>query len=184
MTEAWLLGPLEGVPPILMPVAHSLTDAWEEIPAACADLSPDEVWHRPGGAASVGFHLRHIPGSIDRLLAYTRGERLSAEQFAYLRAEGESGTPPAGVEELLEGVRTGIDQALAAVRMIDADEVLQARSVGRSGLPSTVLGLLFHVAEHTRRHSGQVIATASIIRGLDLTGARARVDATSSDAAT
>jgi hypothetical protein len=40
--------------------------------------------------------------------------------------------------------------------------------VGRARLPSTVFGLLFHVAEHTQRHAGQAITTAKIVRGLGL----------------
>ena len=42
------------------------------------------------------------------------------------------------------------------------------RLVGRAALPSTVRGLLFHGAEHTQRHVGQVITTAKIVRGLRL----------------
>jgi len=38
-----------------------------------------------------------------------------------------------------------------------------ARAVGRQRLPSTVIGLLVHAAEHTTRHAGQIITTAKIV---------------------
>ncbi len=172
MPEAWLRGPVEGVPPLLMPAAHSLIDASEEIEQAIAGLRAEEVWLRPGGSASIGFHLRHIPGSIDRLLTYARGEMLSPDQMSYLQREGEPGEPAAALEELADGMRKGIETALDTLRRTSPDELLEPRKVGRAGLPSTVHGLLFHVAEHTRRHAGQLIATSTIVRNLDLSGIR------------
>jgi uncharacterized damage-inducible protein DinB len=164
MTEAWLRGPIEGVPERLMPVAHSLVDALEELETAAADLDPDRLWERPGGAASVGFHLRHVCGSLERLLTYARGASLSTEQLAASKLEGDPGTPPATAAELLEEVRACIGAALDVLRVTPEESLLEARRVGRAGLPSTVHGLLFHAAEHTRRHAGQVVATARVVR--------------------
>jgi uncharacterized damage-inducible protein DinB len=48
---------------------------------------------------------------------------------------------------------------------VDDQALLDPRLVGRAQLPSNVLGLLFHAAEHTMRHTGQVITTAKIVRG-------------------
>ena len=168
MPEAWLRGAVEGVPPDLVPAAHSLMDAIEEIEAALSSLHPDALWLRPGGAASIGFHLRHAAGSTRRLLTYARGETLEPEQLAEIRREAEPGTPPAGAEALLEELRAAVDLAIEAYRRTDPRELGQPRKVGRAGLPSTTRGLLFHVADHTRRHAGQVVTTAKIIRGLDL----------------
>ena len=61
-------------------------------------------------------------------------------------------------------MRSAIEQALVQIRATSRESLLDARPVGRAGLPSTVLGLLFHVAEHTQRHTGQVIATAKAVR--------------------
>ena len=164
MPEAWLRGPVEGVPASLMPVAHSLVDALEEIQVAAAGLDSRQLWMRPGSAASVGFHLQHICGALDRLLTYARGERLTPEQFAEAKAEGEPGDPPATTMALLEALHEAVTAAVDITRTTPVESLHDPRSVGRSALPSDVLGLLFHAAEHTRRHAGQVIATAKVVR--------------------
>jgi uncharacterized damage-inducible protein DinB len=161
--EAWLRGPLPDVDPYLLPAAHALVQAGEDLATAVAGLSADQLWARPGGAASVGFHLRHIPGALDRLLTYARGETLTDAQRAYAKAESAAEGDAA---TLLDGARAGIEQALAHIRATPRETILDARPVGRAGLPSTVIGLIFHAAEHTQRHTGQVIATAKAVRAL------------------
>lgn len=164
MIEAWLRGPLEGIDPYLMPAAHALTQAREELAIAVDALTPQEIWQRPGGVAAIGFHLRHLAGSTDRLLSYARGEMLTDEQMAYLRTEGESGDPALGVPELLAGAQAAIDRALAQIATTSRESLLEVRGVGRKRIPSTTIGLLFHVAEHAARHVGQVVTTAKFIR--------------------
>jgi hypothetical protein len=83
-TEAWLRGPLPDVSFLLTPTEHALLQASNDIERAAAPLTLKEVWSTPGGAPSVGFHLRHIAGSIDRLLTYARGGQLGAEQLREL----------------------------------------------------------------------------------------------------
>ena len=163
MTEAWLRGPIDGVPAALMPVAHSLIDAMEELETV-ADLTPEQLWARPGGAASVGFHLRHVPGALDRLLTYARGQQLDDVQLAYLRTEGVPGDPPEGAVALIAGVQRGVFAAIERLRRTPPESLMAPREVGRKRIPSNVQGLLFHAAEHTRRHAGQVIATAQFVR--------------------
>jgi uncharacterized damage-inducible protein DinB len=169
--EAWQRGPIEGVTPYLMPVAHALVQAGEDVERAAADLTTEELWERPGGAAAIGFHLRHIAGVLDRLLTYARGEALNEAQFAALRAEGEPGEPPADAQALVAGVQRAIAHALEVVRATPEAALLGPREVGRAKLPSNVLGLLAHAAEHAQRHTGQLITTKKIVRGLGLTGA-------------
>lgn len=162
-TEAWLRGPVEGIDAFLMPAAHALIQAGEDLRRATAGLS-DEVLHaRPGRAASLAFHLRHVAGSIDRLLAYARGEALTADQRQAAAAESEDSGSPA-LEAMLAGVDASVESALAQMRATPRAALLDARPVGRKGLPSTVIGLLFHLAEHAQRHTGQAIATARIVR--------------------
>jgi uncharacterized damage-inducible protein DinB len=163
--EFWLRGPLEGVPPLLQPIAHSLLQTREDAARAGERLTVEQLWERAGGVASAGFHLRHIPGVIDRLFTYARGEALSEAQLAALRAESDPGDPPEEAEALVERMRAGIDRALDELREIREDSLLQERKVGRKGLPSTVLGLLFHAAEHAQRHTGQLIVTARVVGG-------------------
>ena len=164
--EVWLRGPVEGMVPMLVPVAHALLQSREDLRDAAGGLSTTELWERPGGAASVGFHLRHICGSLDRLFTYAEGHPARDEQLIALRREGNPGSPPARAEELLALVDAAMDDGVRRLREIPEQELLAPRAVGRARLPSNVLGLLFHAAEHTRRHTGQVIATSKIIRGL------------------
>ena len=158
-----------------MPAAHALVQAAEDIEHAVAPLSVRQLWITPGGAASVGFHARHVAGSIDRLLTYARGDQLDERQRAALPMEGSPGDPPAGARTLVDGAQRAIEGALEVIRGTPADALGEPRAVGRAGLPSTVLGLLFHVAEHTQRHTGQIVTTARIVRGLALALAAALV---------
>jgi uncharacterized damage-inducible protein DinB len=161
--EPWLRGPLPNVDPHLMPAAHALVQASEDLAQAAAGLTPEQLRARPGGAASVGFHLVHIAGSIDRLLTYARDEALSEKQRA--AATAEAGAAESGdAASLIAQAQAAIEVALAQIRDTPAGTLLEPRAVGRARLPSTVLGLLFHVAEHTQRHVGQLIATAKAVR--------------------
>jgi hypothetical protein len=166
MPEHWLRGPVEEIAPLLQPVAHSLLQARADVTDAVRELTPDQIWRRPGGAASVGFHVRHLVGSLDRLLTYARGAQLSPAQLAWLKEEPVPGEPPPAAAALIALVDGAIDTALSQVRGTGAETLLDERRVGRQGLPSNVLGLLFHAAEHTARHAGQIITTAKIVRGL------------------
>ena len=162
--EVWLRGPLPAFPPLLQPVAHSLLQCREEISAAVASLTTAQLWARPGGAASVGFHLNHIAGSLDRLLTYARGAQLDREQMIVLRAEGDPGTPPDDAPAVIARAHAAIDVAFERLRATPDDQLFEPRQVGRAGLPSNVFGLLFHCAEHTHRHTGQLVTTVKIVK--------------------
>jgi hypothetical protein len=163
-TEAWQRGPVPGFQPLLMPVVHALIQAREDLERLITIVPPDHVWRRPGGAASIGFHVRHAGGALDRLSTYARGDALSEAQRAAVKAEGEPGDPPAPLAAVVADVGRIIDAAMDQLRGTPRDSLLDERKVGRAGLPATVLGLLFHAAEHTTRHVGQAITTALIQR--------------------
>jgi uncharacterized damage-inducible protein DinB len=162
--EVWLRGAVPGFHRELMPVAHSLLQIREEIDAVVTPLSHEQLWARPGGAASIGFHLKHLAGSLDRLLTYARGESLSAAQRAALDAEERAGSAVEQPAILSRLVDEAIGKALDQVRATRVEALHEQRRVGRAGLPSTVLGLLFHAAEHAQRHAGQIVTTAKIVR--------------------
>ena len=165
--EVWLRGPVEGIEPLLMPVAHALLGAREDVERAVEGLSTEQLWAKPGGAASVGFHLRHAAGSLDRLFTYARGEMLSPAQLAALKGEtAPDGQGNASARELVAAFEARGERGLAQLRATRPGTLTDRREVGRARLPSTVLGLLFHAAEHTQRHVGQVITTAKIVGGL------------------
>ena len=162
MAEPWLRGPIPGMPAMVMPAAHALMQASEDIPRAVEGLTTAQLWALPGGAAAVGFHLRHLAGSIDRLLTYARGEMLTDEQMTQLDAEISDDVRSA--DELARDALAAIERAMNAMRETPPGIYLEARGVGRRRLPSTVLGLLVHIAEHTQRHVGAIIATAKVVR--------------------
>jgi len=164
LPEVWLRGPLPDVPALLQPVAHSLLQCREEARTRLAELSPAQLVARPGGAASVAFHLTHAMGSLDRLFTYARGEQLSDAQLARLRAEQSANDAATTADAILRYVDDAVDRALAQVRSTSERDLLAPREVGRSRLPSTVLGLLFHAAEHTQRHLGQAATTARVVQ--------------------
>lgn len=166
--EVWLRGPMDGMLPYVTPVAHALLQAREDLEREVQNLTADELWMRPGGAASMGFHVRHIGGSMERLLTYARGGSLSEAQRQAIAHEAKPGEPPAEAAELLAVALEAIDGALETLRTVSGEDLLAERRVGRARLPSTTLGLLFHLAEHTTRHVGQLITTKKIVRGLGL----------------
>ena len=163
--EVWLRGPLPDVPPVLQPVAHALLQAREEVAAILEGLDDDALWARPAGVASAGFHLRHLAGVLDRLTTYARGESLSKAQLATLAAEDlpDHTCTAAG---LAAGFGAAVERAVAQLRDTDPATVLEVRGVGRAGLPSTVLGVLVHAAEHTTRHVGQLLVTVRVVRAV------------------
>jgi len=147
-----------------MPVVHALIQVREDLEQLAADVPPEHVWLRPGGAASIGFHVRHTGGALDRLFTYARGETLSDAQKAALREEGAPGDPAASLQSVVTGVGEIIERALDQLRSTSKESLLDERKLGRAGLPTTVLGLLFHAAEHSTRHVGQAITTTRILR--------------------
>ena len=161
--EVWLRGSVEGYEPLLMPVVHALMQVREDVERLVSSVPPEDVWMRLGGAASVGFHVRHLGGALDRLLTYARGEALSEAQRARARLEGEPGDPAPTLGEVAFATYAVLDRAFEQLRGTSRDELLTPRQVGRAGLPSTTLGLLFHAAEHSARHAGQAISTAKIL---------------------
>jgi len=147
--------------------AGALGAALLGLPVGLVAIVPvTDVWQRPGGAASIAFHVSHTGGALDRLFTYARGEALSEAQRAAARAEGQPGDPPAALVELVADAQATIERAFDQLRATSPESLLDERKVGRAGLPSNVLGLLFHAAEHCTRHVGQAITTAKILGGM------------------
>lgn len=165
--EVWLRGPVAGVTAQLQPVAHALLQAREDIERLLQDYPESELWSRPAGLASVGFHLQHVRGALDRLFTYTRGEPLTAAQRRSLMAEASPPESEGSVQDLADAFHRQVDLALAQLRATAAQTLGDARPVGQKRLPATVLGLLFHAAEHTQRHAGQLLVTTRIQRAAD-----------------
>jgi uncharacterized damage-inducible protein DinB len=159
--EVWLRGPVPDVAPQLQPPVHSFMQVVEDVEALVAGLEPARLWAAPGGSASVGYHCRHLAGSTDRLLTYARGEPLSPAQVAAMKAETGPPLPGESAATLVAAVTRAMEQAIAQVRSISVADLTASREVGRARLPTTVLGLVFHAAEHATRHAGQI---ATLVR--------------------
>lgn len=165
--EVWQRGPVPEVPPLLQPVAHALLQAREDAHRLVADFPDALLGERPAGVASVGFHLQHLTGVVDRLFTYARGESLNPGQLAALAAEGRQF---GSVADLLGAWDEQVDRALAQLRATDERTLTEYRGVGRAQLPSTVLGLLVHAAEHAQRHIGQLLVTARVLQSQPFPG--------------
>ncbi|HVS90836.1 MAG TPA: DinB family protein [Mucilaginibacter sp.] len=162
--EVWLRGPIEGIPPLLQPVAHALLQAREEVNAMMEGFPEIFLWVKPSGMASPAFHLQHFTGVLDRLFTYARGELLNAAQLEYLSLEGRETENSPGLDQLLANFRTQVDKALQQLRDTPDATLTEARGVGRAQIPSTVIGLLTHAAEHTMRHVGQLLVTSRLLK--------------------
>ena len=160
LPEAWMRGPIPGVDPLVAPALYSFQQAREDLARYTEGLTFEQLWATPHGFGSVGFHLRHIAGSTGRLITYLQGDALSQAQMEALAAEKEPAG--AGRDELLAQLDQAFRAAEAVVRSIDPSTLASPRAVGRKGLPTTVIGLLTHIAEHTQRHVGQAIAAAKL----------------------
>jgi len=159
--EVWLTGPVEGVAPVLQPAAHALLQTRAEISAIAPGVPAPMLW-ADHGAATAGFHLLHLAGALDRLFTYARGEVLDDRQKAALRSESQP-HPEMDGQALADLVAAAVDRALDQLRATDPATVFDDRRIGRAGLPSTVLGCLFHGAEHSTRHAGQFTSTVKIL---------------------
>jgi uncharacterized damage-inducible protein DinB len=162
LPEPWLRGTLTDVSPVQRAVLHALELAKEDLDRWCGDLTDDELNMRPADIAPVAFHIRHIERSTDRLLSYAEAGSLSAEQISAMKAEME---PGATREAVFAELDESMENSTARVNSFSEENLAEKRSVGRQQMPTTVAGLLVHVADHTQRHVGQAITTAKIVKG-------------------
>jgi uncharacterized damage-inducible protein DinB len=160
--EVWQRGPIKNVPALLQPVAHALLQAREEVNELMLGFPDTYLWERPAGAASAGFHLQHLTGVLDRLFTYAFNKQLNEDQLASLAAESQAAAVT--VQELVERFNEQVDKSLEQLKLIDERTLTEARGVGRAQIPSTVIGLLVHSAEHTMRHVGQLLVTVKVLQ--------------------
>ena len=160
LPEPWLRGTLTDVAPVQRAVLHALELAREDLERWCDGLNDEQLNARPGGIAPVAFHLRHIPRSIDRLLSYAEGKQLAPEQIALMKSELD---PGATRNELFAEFVVAFAKTAKRIRAFTTQQLDEPRKVGKKELPTTVGGLLVHVADHTQRHVGQAITTAKIV---------------------
>ena len=162
--EVWLRGPLPGILPALQPVAHALLQAREELNEIMEGFPDALLWQGTAGAAAAGFHLQHMAGVLDRLFTYAKGQMLSAEQLQALAAEEKPSQQNIAADLLVLQFNRQVELSLMQLKNTPAEELFETRGVGRAQIPSTVMGLLVHAAEHTMRHLGQLLVTVKVMK--------------------
>jgi uncharacterized damage-inducible protein DinB len=160
LPEPWLRGTKTDVPAVPRAVLHALELAHEDLEKWCGPLTDPQLNARPAGLPPVAFHLRHIARSLDRLLTYAEGLALTQDQFASLKTEME---PASTHEALFAELRSALTTSAVRVQAFATANLEQPRLVGKQALPTTLGGLLVHVADHTLRHVGQAITTAKVV---------------------
>lgn len=168
LPEVWLRGPLSHISPLLQPVAHALLQAREELNELMSNFPDALLWNKVAGMASPGFHLQHLTGVLNRLFTYAIGAGLTEKQLSYLAAEGkaiEKAIEDVNVALLVEQFNLQVDSALKQLAETDESVLTEVRGVGRAQIPSTVIGLYVHAAEHTTRHLGQLLVTVKVLNG-------------------
>jgi uncharacterized damage-inducible protein DinB len=168
-TEPWLRGTHTDVHAAGRAVLHALELSLDDLTKWTAGLTDAEAHAQPLGLTSIAFHLRHIARSTDRILTYAEGGQLSAEQLAALKTDGaeqgEEGSQES-LAELLAEVEVSFSDAADRIRVLATANLNTPRFVGRKQLPTSIGGAMIHVADHTQRHTGQVVSTAKVIKAL------------------
>jgi uncharacterized damage-inducible protein DinB len=166
--EPWLRGSHLDVPPTPRAVLHALELAREDVHKWADELSEADLHTSPAGLTPIAYHLRHIPGTLDRLLTYAEGRQLSPEQLKALKAEA---SPDATRDELFAAFDSGLAAAAQRVRALAAADLNGSRAIGRKQLPASLGGILVHLADHTQRHTGQIVTTAKLLKATHAEGA-------------
>lgn len=161
--EPWLRELNLGVHPALAQPLFALQQVSEDVSKHTSGLSDVQVWASPLGLTPLGFHLRHLAGSTDRLTTYLAGGALSESQLAELAREK---SPGPSREELLAALEVAVQRADDVIRNLDPDEFASPRYIGRKRIPTTAIGLAIHIAEHSQRHTGQIISACHLLRAI------------------
>jgi uncharacterized damage-inducible protein DinB len=160
--EFWQRGPVPGIIPLLQPAAHAILQARQEVEDAIKNLPNSLLWQRPAAVASIAFHLQHMTGVLDRLFSYAINVPLTGQQFSFLKNEDKEDLSVTS-SQLLHQLDAQVNKAIEQLKNTKEETLLEPRGVGRKQIPSNVLGLIFHAAEHMQRHTGQLIVTARIL---------------------
>ena len=164
--EPWLRGTYADVPAAGRAVLHAIDLALDDITKWTNGLTDGEVHSQPLGLPSVAFHLRHIARSTDRILTYAEGGQLSGDQLRVLKTEQNGEGEPESLASLIAELEVSFSNAADRIRVLAGGNYDTPRGVGRKQLPTSLGGALIHVADHTQRHTGQVVTTAKVVKSL------------------
>ena len=162
--EVWQRGPIADMPDLLQPVAHTLLQAKEEVNLMVTNFQDNLLWQSPEGMATAGFHLQHLSGVLDRVFTYARADKLSLVQIAFLEEEKNPPKQNLSIQILVDRFNNQIENAVFQLQNTNPDNLIDLRTVGRKMIATTLIGLLFHAAEHTMRHVGQLMVTIKFVQ--------------------
>lgn len=161
--EVWMRGPIAGLDPLLQPIAHAILQAREEVNLMMINFPDELIWEKPAGVASIAFHLQHLSGVLDRLFTYANNQLLNEDQLELLALESDD-KQYLTVKGLLTRFNNQVNKALTQLKNMDEKTLLEPRGIGRKQIQTNLLGLIFHAAEHTQRHVGQLFVTVRILK--------------------
>ena len=162
LPEPWLRGILSGLDPVTEHLLRGSEQIREDLARAIRPLTLGQLWSKPHGMTSAGFHAKHLAQSSDRLCTYLLGRELSVEQLAVLEKEGEGGESAGDLIQRVDEVFARYEQI---VRGLSPERFGEVRHIGRKRLQTTAVSLAIHIAEHGQRHVGQAISAARLAQG-------------------
>lgn len=160
LPEPWMRGVIPGLNPVTGHLLRASEHIFEDLERTIATLTAEQLWAKPMGLTSAGFHAKHLTGSIDRLCTYLEGKQLTPEQLAALKAEATGTEAPAA---LIAALRVALDRYERLVKGLQPEQFGEIREIGRKRLQTTAVSLAIHIAEHGQRHVGQAISAAKIV---------------------
>lgn len=166
-SEVWQRGPLKDIPELLQPVAHALLQAREELKDLTDNFPESLLWERPAGVASPAFHIQHLTGVLERLFTYAKSKPLSPAQLYNLSIEGDQLKTSLNLTNLVQLFNEQVDVSIYQLSREDITLLTDVRTIGRKQIPTTLIGLYIHAAEHTMRHIGQLHVTIKILEGVN-----------------
>ena len=161
--EPWMRGILPDIHPVTGHLLRAIEQIREDTEATLNGLSVPQIWAKPHGMSSVGFHAKHLAGSTERLNTYLAGQSLTPEQLSAIEAESHGDESSAG---LLAGIQTALQHYEDSVRQLKPEDFAAIREIGRKRYQTTAISVAIHAMEHAQRHTGGMIAAAKLVRAL------------------
>jgi hypothetical protein len=100
---------------------------------------------------------------LDRLFTYARKESLTPVQLHALKIEGDEQNTSSSMKELIEMFNKQVDVSIDELSKVNVDTLPEIRTIGKKLIPTTLIGLYVHAAEHTMRHIGQLLVTVRVL---------------------
>jgi uncharacterized damage-inducible protein DinB len=154
-------GVVPGIDPVIGHLLRASEHIREEMERALRPLSGEQIWVKPSGMTSAGFHAKHLAGSTERLCTYLEGRQLDEAQLGALKEEGHG---QESADALLAAIGRALTHYEQLVRTLAPDRFGEIREIGRKRLQTTAISLAIHIAEHGQRHVGQAISAAKLAK--------------------